>query len=156
MNMLIQFTNTCRIIHSLIWLIRFLSSDSMLQSLTDHWTERLSGKNSLNAILFITQGCYVTSVDLGCVDYVDTFASFLKAPLYLHGKERSNHFYVLFFDTLCLCLQNTSQIFPPTTGGAQRMCEELNLPLLGRVPLDPRIGTRSLIFYLGRDCFKPD
>ncbi|XP_051569862.1 cytosolic Fe-S cluster assembly factor nubp1 isoform X2 [Myxocyprinus asiaticus] len=36
--------------------------------------------------------------------------------------------------------QNTSQIFPPTTGGAQRMCEELNLPLLGRVPLDPRIG----------------
>ncbi|XP_076839953.1 cytosolic Fe-S cluster assembly factor nubp1 isoform X1 [Brachyhypopomus gauderio] len=36
--------------------------------------------------------------------------------------------------------QNTSQIFPPTTGGAQRMCEELALPLLGRVPLDPRIG----------------
>ncbi|XP_016344019.1 cytosolic Fe-S cluster assembly factor nubp1 isoform X3 [Sinocyclocheilus anshuiensis] len=38
------------------------------------------------------------------------------------------------------CKKNTSQIFPPTTGGAQRMCEELNLPLLGRVPLDPRIG----------------
>ncbi|KAI5623077.1 cytosolic Fe-S cluster assembly factor nubp1, partial [Silurus asotus] len=36
--------------------------------------------------------------------------------------------------------QNTSQIFPPTTGGAQRMCEELSLPLLGRVPLDPQIG----------------
>ncbi|KAI4891131.1 hypothetical protein NFI96_005511 [Prochilodus magdalenae] len=43
------------------------------------------------------------------------------------------------------CLQppvaNTSQIFPPTTGGAQRMCEELGLTLLGKVPLDPRIGT---------------
>ncbi|XP_052366614.1 cytosolic Fe-S cluster assembly factor nubp1, partial [Oncorhynchus keta] len=28
----------------------------------------------------------------------------------------------------------------PTTGGAERMCEEMNLTLLGRVPLDPRIG----------------
>ncbi|KAK3520331.1 hypothetical protein QTP70_023296 [Hemibagrus guttatus] len=35
---------------------------------------------------------------------------------------------------------NTSQIFPPSTGGAERMCQELSLPLLGRVPLDPRIG----------------
>ncbi|XP_051569863.1 cytosolic Fe-S cluster assembly factor nubp1 isoform X3 [Myxocyprinus asiaticus] len=41
---------------------------------------------------------------------------------------------------VCPKCKNTSQIFPPTTGGAQRMCEELNLPLLGRVPLDPRIG----------------
>ncbi|XP_017344407.1 cytosolic Fe-S cluster assembly factor nubp1 [Ictalurus punctatus] len=41
---------------------------------------------------------------------------------------------------VCPKCKNTSQIFPPTTGGAQRMCEELSLPLLGRVPLDPRIG----------------
>ncbi|XP_073697326.1 cytosolic Fe-S cluster assembly factor nubp1 [Garra rufa] len=41
---------------------------------------------------------------------------------------------------VCPKCKNTSQIFPPTTGGAQRMCEELNLRLLGRVPLDPRIG----------------
>uniref|UniRef100_A0A671RGR9 Cytosolic Fe-S cluster assembly factor nubp1-like n=1 Tax=Sinocyclocheilus anshuiensis TaxID=1608454 RepID=A0A671RGR9_9TELE len=41
---------------------------------------------------------------------------------------------------VCPKCKNTSQIFPPTTGGAQRMCEELNLPLLGSVPLDPRIG----------------
>uniref|UniRef100_A0A672RZT9 NUBP iron-sulfur cluster assembly factor 1, cytosolic n=1 Tax=Sinocyclocheilus grahami TaxID=75366 RepID=A0A672RZT9_SINGR len=41
---------------------------------------------------------------------------------------------------VCPKCKNTSQIFPPTSGGAQRMCEELNLPLLGRVPLDPRIG----------------
>ncbi|XP_062388603.1 cytosolic Fe-S cluster assembly factor nubp1 [Sardina pilchardus] len=41
---------------------------------------------------------------------------------------------------VCPKCKNTSQIFPPTTGGAERMCEELNLPLLGKVPLDPRIG----------------
>ncbi|XP_062840945.1 cytosolic Fe-S cluster assembly factor nubp1 [Trichomycterus rosablanca] len=41
---------------------------------------------------------------------------------------------------VCPKCKNTSQIFPPTTGGAQKMCEELALPLLGRVPLDPRIG----------------
>lgn len=33
-----------------------------------------------------------------------------------------------------------SQIFPPTSGGAERMCSDLNLPLLGKVPLDPRIA----------------
>lgn len=41
---------------------------------------------------------------------------------------------------VCPRCKNTSQIFPPTTGGAERMCEELDLPLLGKVPLDPRIG----------------
>ena len=34
----------------------------------------------------------------------------------------------------------TTQIFPPTTGGAEQMCKEMNVPFLGRIPLDPRIG----------------
>ncbi|XP_029433237.1 cytosolic Fe-S cluster assembly factor NUBP1 isoform X2 [Rhinatrema bivittatum] len=38
------------------------------------------------------------------------------------------------------CHKNESQIFPPTTGGAEKMCQDLNLTLLGKVPLDPRIG----------------
>ena len=33
-----------------------------------------------------------------------------------------------------------SQIFPPTTGGARKMVSEMNLTLLGQLPLDPRIG----------------
>lgn len=33
-----------------------------------------------------------------------------------------------------------SQIFPPTSGGAERMCSDFNLRLLGKVPLDPRIA----------------
>ncbi|KAJ8251104.1 hypothetical protein GJAV_G00217290 [Gymnothorax javanicus] len=41
---------------------------------------------------------------------------------------------------VCPKCKNTSQIFPPTTGGAKKMCADLNLPLLGCVPLDPRIG----------------
>lgn len=36
--------------------------------------------------------------------------------------------------------QNESQIFPPTTGGAEKMCQNLNVSLLGKVPLDPQIG----------------
>ncbi|XP_048349135.1 cytosolic Fe-S cluster assembly factor NUBP1 isoform X2 [Sphaerodactylus townsendi] len=36
--------------------------------------------------------------------------------------------------------QKESQIFPPTTGGAELMCHTLNVPLLGKVPLDPQIG----------------
>ncbi|XP_066498443.1 cytosolic Fe-S cluster assembly factor nubp1 [Hoplias malabaricus] len=41
---------------------------------------------------------------------------------------------------VCPKCRNTSEVFPPTTGGAARMCEELKLSLLGKVPLDPRIG----------------
>lgn len=36
--------------------------------------------------------------------------------------------------------QNESQIFPPTTGGAEKMCQNMNVSLLGKVPLDPQIG----------------
>lgn len=32
-----------------------------------------------------------------------------------------------------------SQIFPPVTGGAQKMCEDMQVPLLGKVPLEPKI-----------------
>ncbi|KAJ6655996.1 hypothetical protein lerEdw1_004581 [Lerista edwardsae] len=42
-----------------------------------------------------------------------------------------------------LLLQKESQIFPPTTGGAETMCQNLNVPLLGKVPLDPLIGVKD-------------
>ena len=36
----------------------------------------------------------------------------------------------------CAC---ESQIFPPITGGATKMCEELGIELLGTIPLDPKV-----------------
>ncbi|CAG8673572.1 13763_t:CDS:2, partial [Ambispora leptoticha] len=33
-----------------------------------------------------------------------------------------------------------SVIFAPTTGGAKKMAEEVDIPYLGSIPLDPRIG----------------
>ncbi|TKC41767.1 hypothetical protein EI555_000428 [Monodon monoceros] len=41
---------------------------------------------------------------------------------------------------ICPKCQKETQIFPPTTGGAEVMCHDLKVPLLGKVPLDPRIG----------------
>ncbi|XP_008055931.1 cytosolic Fe-S cluster assembly factor NUBP1 isoform X3 [Carlito syrichta] len=41
---------------------------------------------------------------------------------------------------ICPKCKKESQIFPPTTGGAEVMCQDLKVPLLGKVPLDPRIG----------------
>ncbi|ETO19550.1 nucleotide binding protein 2 (nbp 2), partial [Reticulomyxa filosa] len=32
-----------------------------------------------------------------------------------------------------------SNIFPPTSGGASKMCEELNQNYLGSIPLDPQL-----------------
>lgn len=41
---------------------------------------------------------------------------------------------------VCPKCKKESQVFPPTTGGAEAMCQDLKVPLLGRVPLDPHIG----------------
>ncbi|ELU15310.1 hypothetical protein CAPTEDRAFT_152695 [Capitella teleta] len=41
---------------------------------------------------------------------------------------------------VCPKCQHETQIFPPTTGGAEQMCKDMNVPFLGRIPLDPRIG----------------
>ena len=41
---------------------------------------------------------------------------------------------------VCPKCHQESRIFPPTTGGAERMAQEMNVRFLGRIPLDPRIG----------------
>jgi len=41
---------------------------------------------------------------------------------------------------VCPHCKVTSQIFPPTTGGAEKMCQDLGVLFLGQLPLDPRIG----------------
>lgn len=41
---------------------------------------------------------------------------------------------------VCPKCTHESQIFRPTTGGAARLAEEMNIPFLGAVPLDPRVG----------------
>ncbi|KTF82792.1 hypothetical protein cypCar_00038584 [Cyprinus carpio] len=82
---------------------------------------------------------FLRDVDWGEVDYLivdtppGTSDEHLSIVQYLSGAGIDGA-------VIITTPQNTSQIFPPTTGGAQRMCEELNLPLLGSVPLDPRIG----------------
>jgi nitrogenase subunit NifH len=41
---------------------------------------------------------------------------------------------------VCPKCKTESQIFPPSTGGAEKMAAELSLSFLGKLPLDPRIG----------------
>jgi hypothetical protein len=36
----------------------------------------------------------------------------------------------------CAC---QSEIFPPVTGGAAKMCEDMGVQMLGRLPLEPKI-----------------
>lgn len=38
------------------------------------------------------------------------------------------------------CIQNTAEIFPASTGGAQAMSKELNVEFLGSIPLDPLLA----------------
>lgn len=44
---------------------------------------------------------------------------------------------------VCPNCKGESQIFAPSTGGAQALADEMGLELLGKVPLDPRIGQSS-------------
>ena len=41
---------------------------------------------------------------------------------------------------VCPSCKGESEIFIPSTGGAQAMADELGIELLGKLPLDPRIG----------------
>lgn len=41
---------------------------------------------------------------------------------------------------VCPKCSKTSEIFPPTTGGARAMCKTMNVNFLGQVPLDPRLA----------------
>jgi len=60
-----------------------------------------------------------------------SFCSKTKLPI-LGVLENMAHF-------VCPCCQTSTQMFPSTTGGAERMCRELNLPLLAQLPLDPKL-----------------
>ena len=41
---------------------------------------------------------------------------------------------------VCPSCKGESQIFKPSTGGGRRLAQDMNVPFLGAVPLDPRIG----------------
>ncbi|KAG0179034.1 cytosolic Fe-S cluster assembly factor nbp35, partial [Apophysomyces sp. BC1021] len=41
---------------------------------------------------------------------------------------------------VCPNCKGESVVFPPTTGGAEALATELNIELLGRIPLDPRVA----------------
>jgi len=41
---------------------------------------------------------------------------------------------------VCPCCKTRTDIFPTTSGGAEAMCKKLNLDLLGKIPLEPKIG----------------
>ncbi|SPN98569.1 probable nucleotide-binding protein NBP35 [Cephalotrichum gorgonifer] len=41
---------------------------------------------------------------------------------------------------VCTSCKHVNRIFRPTTGGGKKLAEELGIPFLGAVPLDPRIG----------------
>jgi len=41
---------------------------------------------------------------------------------------------------VCPKCHNTTQIFKPTTGGAEKMAQSMGVPFLGSIPLDPRIA----------------
>lgn len=40
----------------------------------------------------------------------------------------------------CPNCDKMSLIFKPTSGGVERLCSEMSVPFLGRIPLDPRVA----------------
>jgi len=44
---------------------------------------------------------------------------------------------------VCPKCKTETKIFPPTTGGAQKMAQEMGVKFLGSIPLDPRIAKSS-------------
>lgn len=50
---------------------------------------------------------------------------------------------------VCPHCKECTEIFFPTTGGAKAMCQEMNVPFLGAIPLDPQV-TRAID---GGECY---
>jgi Mrp family chromosome partitioning ATPase len=48
------------------------------------------------------------------------------------------------------CTKET-KIFAPNTGGAEKMCKDMGVPFLGKIPIDPRIGKSC---DLGQNLFE--
>ena len=40
---------------------------------------------------------------------------------------------------VCPGCKLTTQIFPPVSGGAEKMCQDFNVPLLSQIPLEPQL-----------------
>lgn len=40
----------------------------------------------------------------------------------------------------CSCCSTTIELFPSTTGGAEKMCTDLNLDLIAKIPHDPKLS----------------
>lgn len=47
---------------------------------------------------------------------------------------------LLFTSPLTFLSQNVSKIFPPSTGGAEKMAHDMGVTYLGEIELDPRLG----------------
>lgn len=41
---------------------------------------------------------------------------------------------------VCPCCKSQSEIFPANTGGAKKMCLDMDVPYLGNLPLDPKLA----------------
>lgn len=54
---------------------------------------------------------------------------------------------------VCQHCQGCTDMFYPSSGGAKKMCEEMDVPYLGRIPLDPKISKSG---ELGRSVFAGD
>ncbi|CBI40085.3 unnamed protein product, partial [Vitis vinifera] len=51
---------------------------------------------------------------------------------------------------LCQPVTDFSEVFDSSSGGAAKMCKEMNVPFLGKVPLDPQLCKAA---EEGRSCF---
>lgn len=54
---------------------------------------------------------------------------------------------------VCQHCQGCTDIFFPSSGGAERMCKEMDVPYLGKIPLDPSISRAG---ELGRSVFQEE
>lgn len=52
---------------------------------------------------------------------------------------------------VCPSCKECTQVFFPSSGGAEKMCKELGVPFLGRIPLDPTVSKAG---ELGKSVFE--
>ncbi len=79
---------------------------------------------------------FCKKVNIPIIGVIENMSGFVCPKCHVSLSHIQNSAKIL----LTRSVQTETKIFAPSTGGAKKMCEELNLTFLGAIPLDPMIA----------------
>uniref|UniRef100_A0AC35TJ78 Cytosolic Fe-S cluster assembly factor NUBP1 homolog n=1 Tax=Rhabditophanes sp. KR3021 TaxID=114890 RepID=A0AC35TJ78_9BILA len=91
--------------------------------------QMLTGSSSLDGAIIVT-----TPQEVSLLDVRKEISFCRKTKVDILGVVENMSYFA------CPCCDTKTELFPSTTGGATQMCADMNLPLLAKLPQDPKMA----------------